>query len=659
MTIPTQQEVLVPFLEVLRDGQPHERGEILFSLAKRFNLTPEELNQTSGRQFTMVNRIAWCDSYFVKAGFVEKERDLKENMADQFRITSTGQMQLRRHAERIDVGYLQSFYRSNIFRGAGSAHTTSDAELDLFDKLDQLPEPFTTFHSVTWFAQQYGTVGEVDFLIAHPKYGVLVLEAKGGVLSVRREGNQSVWYSRSYKGDIFELKQSPCSQAERNRRELRDYLKSNHLTRHYEYALFPAVAAPDSVIEDDIGMDCPSDIFIDMRHMDNLEGRLIEIFEYWQSRADYDNRRMDGKAAVEALIEALVPSRQLRPRIGDVFERERQKIDKLTEQQFRILRMMRRHKRAAIVGGAGTGKTMLAMEKAQQLADDNFKVLLLTYNRHIADWIDKNLTDERITVSTYHSFVSHMIKKAQVSQLGGKFFENAPEWLMQAAEYFRQVEPDELYDAVIVDEAQDFSDEMWISVPELLKQRNEGVLYVFFDDSQRLYQQMSDIPMDTEPFYLTDNCRNTQRIHTTMMPYATADSDSYCDGPIGRDVEVVPIKDKQDMRRKLQGVLHNLVHQENVSTHEIVILTPKSEKSSRWESDEVLGNFVLTWDMHTDMKMSINICSIYSFKGLERAVVILSELDKVKPDIARQLLYVGLSRARHHVVVLGELPEVE
>ncbi len=659
MAIPSQQEILVPFLETLRDGQPHTRGEILFILAKRFNLSEEELNQQSGNHFTIINRLAWCDTYFRKAEFVEKEKDGKDNLQDLFRITAVGQMQLMRHASRIDVGYLQSFYQGNIFRGGGSSYTTSDAELALYEKLEQLPKPFATFHSVSWFAQKsaYGTVGEVDFLIAHPDHGILVLEAKGGELSIVREGNRNVWYSKGFYGNTREIK-DPCSQAERNRRELHDYLQTNRLTRGHDYALFPAVAAPDSVIRGDIRMDCPEDIFIDMRHLEDLPTRILEIFAYWKPRADRANQAMGGTAAIKALIEALVPTRKLAPRIGDVFARERQKIDQLTEQQFRTLRSLRRHKRAAIVGGAGTGKTMLAMEKAQQLADDGFKVLFLAFNRNISGWIGQNLKDPLITVSTYHSLAGKLSNEANVPRYGRDFYEEAPELLIQATERFRAGDIDRLYDAVIVDEAQDFNDEMWISVPELLKDPQNGVLYVFFDDSQRLYQQMSQVPLETDPFYLTDNCRNTQRIHTTMMPYATADSESYCDGPLGRDVEIISVSGQSDRQRKLQKILHNLVHEENVAPEQIVILTPCSEKRSDWKDDQFIGNFVLTWDMDSDMNMAIKICSIYSFKGLEKAVVILTELDSGQEHLRRQLLYVGLSRARHHAIVLGDLPQV-
>src|SRR5690606_20615950 len=100
---------------------------------------------------------------------------------------------------------------------------------------------------------------------------------------------------------------------------------------------------------------------------------------------------MDGKPAVDALIELIVPSRKLQPKIAEVFARERRKIDELTLTQYRILRQLKQHKRAAIVGGAGTGKTMLAIEKAAQLAETGAKVLFLCFNRNLARWIDSHV----------------------------------------------------------------------------------------------------------------------------------------------------------------------------------------------------------------------------------------------------------------------------
>lgn len=72
---------------------------------------------------------------------------------------------------------------------------------------------------------------------------------------------------------------------------------------------------------------------------------------------------------------------------------------------------------------------------------------------------------------------------------------------------------DEKYDAVVVDEAQDFSDEYWLGVEMLLRDQDEGYLYIFIDENQALYPRQGKLPVEDEPFYLTSNCRNTAPIH--------------------------------------------------------------------------------------------------------------------------------------------------
>ena len=84
----------------------------------------------------------------------------------------------------------------------------------------------------------------------------------------------------------------------------------------------------------------------------------------------------------------------------------------------------------------------------------------------------------------------------------------------------------------------------------------------------------------------------------------------------------------------MQSVLHRLVNTEGINTNDIIVLTPSAKRRSRWKSDQMLGNFVLTWDMDTDMHNAIRVSTIYRFKGLESAVVILTEMDQVRDFMA-------------------------
>ncbi len=651
MPIPSQNEFLLPFLNLLSDGQTLTRSQLLFRLTKHFGISEDEAQAMSGSQFTLVNRLAWCDVHFVKAGFAEKRPHPSDSMQDAFRITSLGIRELNKNPEKITVGYLQGFYRGRVHRGAGSDDTTSDAELLLYEAFEKLPAAFTVLHAVKWFARTQGTVGEIDFLIAHPEHGVLIMEVKGG--DIRIENGR--WFSGRH-----EIK-NPCEQAERNRRALGDWLESDPRTRNQRFALFPAVALPDARVAGHIRPDCPQNIFIDMTHLHDLENRLLAIYSYWKPRADARNDRMDGQRAVDALVGLLVPTRRLQPRIVEQFAQENRRIEELTRQQFKILNILRYQKRAAIIGGAGTGKTLLAMEKAVQLAESGLRVALVCYNTNLSAWIKHRLRHPNIEVATFHSLVGHMINRARITRPPTRTWDEfnalAPDLLVDATRVLHapDADPAALYDAIIVDEGQDFEDTWWIGLLDALKDPQNDVFYVFFDDNQRIFTQISNVPIENPPLYLDENLRNTQHIHERLRPYAR-DASVQCIGPEGRPVEIIAAADKAAERRELQRVLHRLVNEEGIPAEHIVILTPASEKRSQWQNDDQLGNFILTWNLSTEMPMAARICTIHSYKGLESPVVILTELHALREEIASQLMYVGLSRARHHAVIIGSLP---
>lgn len=551
---------------------------------------------------------------------------------------------------------------AKIYYGAGHDDTSSQAELDLLARFETLPDDFTVIHSVPWITHPSanGTVGEADFLIIHPKHGVLVTEVKGGAVRTERKGKETVWHSGPH-----EIK-DPCQQADRNRWALDKWLKNDRRTSSLRYALYPLVMLPDSHVNEDIRPDCTRDIILDMTSVDTLERSLLDAYAYWHGRYQYS--QMGGRAAVEALVNLCLPEVNLAPRIAEIFEQERKKIEELTKQQYRVLNRMRKFHRAAIVGGAGTGKTMLAMEKAHQLAEAGMRVLVLCFNRPLADWIGRTLKDENIVVATYQQLVSMALKWAQLGDLTNrmneeKFAEKGADLLDDALSVIRapgSAMMDKLFDAIIVDEAQDFEDTWWIPMTDVLKDPENGIFYVFFDDNQRIYTQISNVPMEERPFYLDENCRTTQGIHEAMLRYANTDEEMICRGPDGRPVEHIQASTEKEIKDAVRKKLHWLINEEGVPAEQVVILTP-IRKRSIWQPDETMGNFTLLWDDQPSEPGpdTIRVTTIYRYKGLESAAVLLTELDKAQKDKLDQLMYVGLSRARNHVVVVGEYPKAK
>ena len=92
------------------------------------------------------------------------------------------------------------------------------AENHVFTALKTLPSPWQVFPTVEWrlLRGDGEVIGEADVVVFHPHYGLVVFEIKAGAVDVR-EGE---WFYASCRI----MKQSPFSQARRNRYALTDKL---------------------------------------------------------------------------------------------------------------------------------------------------------------------------------------------------------------------------------------------------------------------------------------------------------------------------------------------------------------------------------------------------------------------------------------------------
>src|SRR5687767_13795576 len=98
MPIPDYQTVMLPLLRLLKDGNEHNLGEVVNSLAEEFKLSAEERQQLlgSGQQTVIRNRAGWARTYLKKAGLLEATR------RGFFRITERGRTVLTSRPARID-----------------------------------------------------------------------------------------------------------------------------------------------------------------------------------------------------------------------------------------------------------------------------------------------------------------------------------------------------------------------------------------------------------------------------------------------------------------------------------------------------------------------------------------------------------------------------
>jgi hypothetical protein len=294
------------------------------------------------------------------------------------------------------------------------ASTTSAAEDRLFHEFrTQLPHDWIVMHGVTWLnrRKQKDYRGEADFLIIHPLRGLLVLEVKGG----RIEGEWSAenWTSTDRFGDVHLIK-NPVKQVTGAMYDLRTKIKDAPATRPFTYPSYCGIAVPDVLAsKQPFGVDWQRDLVIDSSDLP----RLVEALEGMFSPEPPPDPMP--KAAIDALVALLQPTVNL-TRLGLVAEMRtgEQKILELSTYQSYALAMLRMHRRAVINGCAGSGKTMLAIEKAIQLAEEGFSVVLTCFNKPLAGWmqlvIDRQPSAVRdlIRVGTYHDLAVKLCAEA-------------------------------------------------------------------------------------------------------------------------------------------------------------------------------------------------------------------------------------------------------
>lgn len=196
------------------------------------------------------------------------------------------------------------------------------------------------------------------------------------------------------------------------------------------------------------------------------------------------------------------------------FDQLHKGIKRLTDEQYVVIDFLRHVRRARISGSAGSGKTLVAAEKALRLSKAGFEVLFLCHNPQLASYIRTNLTaGSTVQVVDFCSWVRGAANADNSSLVSSwtHFDEPDDATLDQAASQI------EKYDAIIVDEAQDFREKWWTVVEAGLKM--EAFFYVFHDDNQSLLPRQG-YPNVGPLIDLSKNCRNAQRVFDLMRCFA-------------------------------------------------------------------------------------------------------------------------------------------
>ena len=532
----------------------------------------------------------------------------------------------------------------------------SDKELDalpsrgearVYRACRSLPAGVVVLHSVagTWAARD-GTLrdGEADFVLLDAAWGMLVVEVKGG--GVARDSRTGRWSSVDCHGQRHPIK-DPFEQAARQK-----YALLATLQRHADWPRGRRVNLGHAVVFPDLAPSNKPEV----SSMDPLligTGDDLQDFTSWYGSAcaawggaDPPPGR-DGLAFLRRVLAGAVESRPLvRLRLSD----EEEVRVRLTAQQAGLLDYTQAHTRTSTAGGAGTGKTVLALEKARRLAARGLRTALLCYNRPLADDLHWRAGDTPgLDVLGFHQLCWR--EMAAVRQSTGRDLLDEARDVEPGGEEFEVLYPLALsfsigesgscggYDALVVDEGQDFGDYMWVALEDLIRDSDKAELHVFHDTNQSVYGQWES-PLPLPPFHLTVNCRSTKQIHDAAYRHfsgvTTRAGD--LDGVAIRTLEAPGMPD-QAMR--LFREITRLLRDEEVQPHEMAVLI--AEETPTWHVNELSRHGLpggVRWQTLTDAPPSagkvVRIDSVRRFKGLEAEIVFLWGIDDLEATTPRR-----------------------
>ncbi len=517
--------------------------------------------------------------------------------------------------------------------------TKSEGEIDLFPLFKlQLSDEYYVFHSLRWIRGDHKFDGEIDFVIFHKEKGILLIEVKSGIIKYE---NRILCQENRNTGEKKEI--DPIEQLRHSKYKLIGYLRQ-YISYQEFCQIGYAVWFPSYPFTGTLPPDMENSIVGDANSMKDVKSFIDNAYKYY---LDAGFNTIMSRNTADRIVNALCGEFSIAPSLHiDFQEREKQFI-RLTNEQARILDFLDEQEEAVISGVAGTGKTVLALEKAKRLAADKEYVLYVCFNKYLAKYLQENFTEPYVIIYTFHALAEYYTPKATYTGINGletafldKLLNNEFKWEFQH---------------LIIDEGQDFEED-WI---EALQMHCPKTRYIFYDKEQNIFR-------DNLPEYiknadckltLSRNCRNTKQIAKTAFRAVSIPTEKYVTQSVeGLKPFLIELANTKEGVDYIKKIIHRHLMETKGKMEDIVILTLKTEESSEYAKELIKLKYQISDFMQAG---SLTFTTARKFKGLEAKILIITDVNiaSLADEEYKHLFYVASTRAMHELHILSDNPQ--
>lgn len=474
--------------------------------------------------------------------------------------------------------------------------------------------------------------GQIDFILLHRSMGMIVLEAKGGGYEVE----DGVWYTfPSGRREVMD--RSPFAQAMTNRYELADYI--SRATGERGLSAGHAVAFPDGAPRGHLGAEAPSAITLSGVDLADAKRAIAQVCSHWFAGGSrgFTENQFKKVLSLVAPTASIATDRRYNVDVTMVDVRAlTEKQIQLTDEQLRVVEATQQKAHVAILGAAGTGKTVIAVKRAEVLASQGRRVLLLADQRYLHDSLrrQRGLKHANVVLGTPEEVILELEVEAGSRAPSDELWER----LLHVAEAGVG------FDVVIVDEAQNLDDDLL----EALENLSRSSFHVYADPYQRDTQGMWRPPGNPQAFWLTRNCRNSLSIAKLVAKLGGGFTPlEGASGPRPRFIEAA--SGRVDLTQQTCGVVTDLL--EHVPGTDIAVLTCSPTTSD-------LSRALMAEGVRVARKPGdegVTLLPADAFRGCESPVVVLvAGAEHACGESATRNHYVATSRAVADLTIIAD-----